>query len=211
MPEQALKAVLSKPVRILGISGSLRQASFNTGLLRYIATNTPSNVEFSIADLRDVPLFNQDIEDSKDESKNPKAVQLLRKQIQASDALIFATSEYNYSMSGVLKNSIDWASRGPNGNSFERKTAAIIGAGGGRGTTRSQMALRQSAVFLDLLLLNKPEIGIQAFTPGVFNFENGDLLDEEWKEKIIAQVEALRDWTYKVKLGECAFEALKGK
>ena len=211
MTEQALKAVLSKPIRILGISGSLRQASFNTGLLRYIQANTPSNIEFSIANLKDIPLFNQDIEDLKDESMNPKAVQILRKQIQESDGLVIATPEYNYSMSGVLKNSIDWASRGPNGNSFARKTATIIGAGGGMGTARSQLALRQSAIFLDLLLLNKPSIEIRAFADGVFNFENGDLLDKEWQQRLIEQVEGLRDYTYKVKLGETAFESLNGK
>ena len=99
MTEQALKTVLSKPIRILGVSGSLRQASFNTGLLRYISLNPPNNIEFSIANLHDIPLFNQDIEDLKDESNNPTAVQIFRKQILESDGIIFANSEYNYGMS----------------------------------------------------------------------------------------------------------------
>ena len=71
--------------------------------------------------------------------------------------------------------------------------------------------MRQSAVFLDLFLLNKPEIQISAFAEGVFNFENGDLLDKKWQQRLIAQVEGLRDYTYKIKLGELAFDTLNFK
>lgn len=209
MTEQALKAVISKPIRVLGIAGSLRQASFNKGLLRYIEANRPSNIEFSIANLQDIPVFSQDIEDIKNESNNPESVQIFRKQVRECDAIVFATAEYNFSMSGVLKNSIDWASRGQFGNAFTGKTATLIGAGGGAGTSRAQYHLRQTAVFLNLNLLNVPEVQIPAFTQGTFNMENGDLLDQIWQERLIKQVERLRDYSYIIKLGETAFDQLK--
>ena len=154
-------------------------------------------------------------------------MQLLRKQIRKSDAIIFASTEYNYSMSGVLKNSIDWASRGPNGNSFMAKTGiqytlyifnissyhiilidigSIIGAAGGNGSARSQHHLRQTAVFLQLNILPKPEIQISAFQDGVFNHTTGDLLDETWQKRLLSQVEVLRDYTYKLKLGQLVYD-----
>ncbi|ETO17363.1 NADPH-dependent FMN reductase, partial [Reticulomyxa filosa] len=83
-----------------GISGSLRKGSANTGLLRFVQKNVPKNVDFEIADLSEIPLYNSDLNDMKDENNDPKAVVAFRKKIRQSDAILFASTEYNYGMSG---------------------------------------------------------------------------------------------------------------
>ena len=94
-------------MHILGISGSLRQASLNTAALRACATLLPEGVTFSLADLSEVPLYNEDLR----VQGLPQSVQRLREQINVADAIVIATPEYNYSFPGVLKNAIDWASQ----------------------------------------------------------------------------------------------------
>ena len=125
-----------------------------------------------MADISQIPPYDEDVR----VKGFPPAVETFRREIAAADALLFATPEYNYSMSGVLKNAIDWASRPPN-QPFAGKPVAMLGASMGMfGTARAQHHLRQVCVFLDMHPLNKPEglIG-QAF--------------------IAAQVAALRDWS----------------
>jgi len=211
MAQELLKAVTKNPVKILGISGSLRKGSVNTGLLRYISANLPKNVDFKIADLSKIPVYNGDINDMKNESNDPESVVAFRKQLRQTDAIIFASAEYNFGMSGVLKNAIDWASRSANGNAFAGKTATVIGAGGGLGTGRAQYGLRQTAVFLDLQFMTKPEVMIRAFEGNACNFETGELLDETWKSRLVTQVEELRDFTYQWKLGKEAFKIINPK
>jgi chromate reductase len=123
-------------------------------------------------------------------------VETLRQQIKAADALLFACPEYNYSMSGVLKNAIDWASRPP-GPPLTRKAVGIMGATMGLwGTTRAQYHLRQCCVFLDLYPINKPEVLIaQAQTK--FN-DKGELTDETTKKMIKEHVENLVAWTHRM-------------
>src|SRR5918997_4364784 len=93
--------------RILGIAGSLRQGSYNRGLLRAAREDAPETIEICEFDLMPIPLFNEDIEAQGD----PTSVQQLKAHIHAADALLISTPEYNYSIPGVLKNAIDWASR----------------------------------------------------------------------------------------------------
>ncbi|NCW86024.1 MAG: NAD(P)H-dependent oxidoreductase [Oxalobacteraceae bacterium] len=121
-------------MHILGISGSLRQASLNTAALRACAALLSEGVSFSLADLSDIPVYNEDLR----VQGLPASVQVLREQISAADAIVIATPEYNYSFPGVLKNAIDWASRPPD-QPFDGKPIAIIGATpGGLGTSRAQ-------------------------------------------------------------------------
>nr|NDG08975.1 NAD(P)H-dependent oxidoreductase [Oxalobacteraceae bacterium] len=110
-------------MHILGISGSLRQASLNTAALQACATLLSEGVSFSLADLSDIPVYNEDLR----VEGLPASVQVLREQISAADAIVIATPEYNYSFPGVLKNAIDWASRPPD-QPFDGKPIAIIGA-----------------------------------------------------------------------------------
>jgi chromate reductase, NAD(P)H dehydrogenase (quinone) len=151
----------AKPISVLGICGSLRKASFNMAALRTAIELRPAGMEVTVADISQIPLYNEDVR----EQGFPPPVETLRRQIKAADALLFACPEYNYSMSGVLKNAIDWASRPPD-QPFAGKPIAIISAAAGMaGGARAQLHLRHSCVFLDMRPLNKPEVLIyQAHT-----------------------------------------------
>jgi chromate reductase, NAD(P)H dehydrogenase (quinone) len=165
-------------MHILGISGSLRQASVNTAALRACATLLPEGVSFSLADLSDIPVYNEDLR----VQGLPASVQVLREQISAADAIVIATPEYNYSFPGVLKNAIDWASRPPD-QPFDGKPIAIIGATpGGLGTSRAQYQLRQVFIYLNGHVLNRPEVMISA-APSKFDTD-GKLIDEPTAENL---------------------------
>ena len=127
-------------MRIIGISGSLRRASFNSGLLRAAAGMLPAGVELSIESISGIPLYNQDDEDARGV---PPRVQELKKAIRESNALILSTPEYNNSIPGVLKNAVDWLTRPAADikSVFGGKPVAIMGASpGGFGTILSQNA-----------------------------------------------------------------------
>jgi len=143
-------------IQILGIVGSLRKDSFNHFALKAAQQLVPDWAVLSLIDLHGIPCFNQD-----GEKKPPLAVVEFRRRILAADAILFATPEYNYSVPGVLKNAIDWASR-PYGESvWLGKPAAVMGASlGGLGTARAQYHLRQILVALDMAVVNQPEVMI---------------------------------------------------
>lgn len=178
-------------LKFLGISGSLRRASANSGLLRAASSRLPAGVSMEIANLADIPFYNADI------AEKPAAVVRVLDQMAAADAFVFACPEYNYSLAPALKNILDWASREPNNALLSGKSAAIMGAGGGMGTSRSQYHLRQVCVFLNLHLLNKPEVFANAFT-SAFDAE-GNLTDAKLTALIGDQMQALAQWTLKIK------------
>jgi chromate reductase len=177
--------------RILGISGSLREGSFNSALLRAGAEQAPEGVKVEIASIDGIPLFNQDVE----KKGIPGIVTELAEAIRAADGLWIATPEYNYSVPGVLKNAIDWVSRVED-QPFKGKPIAIMGASMGRlGTARSQYHLRQVMVFVEALVMNKPEI----FAATAQNiFEDGKLVDETTRELLEKQLEAFVAWIDRV-------------
>jgi len=178
-------------LNFLGIAGSLRRKSANQGLLRAASTRLPAGVEMDLADLTDIPFYNADITDK------PASVVRVLEQIGRADALVLACPEYNYSLAPALKNILDWASREPNNALLAGKPVAILGAGGGMGTSRAQYHLRQVCVYLDLHPLNKPEVFANAFAGG-FNAD-GDLTDERIAGLITEQMQALANWTLKHK------------
>lgn len=182
----------TKEITVLGICGSLRKASYNMAALRAAAELKPPGMTIVVADIAAIPLYNEDVR----AQGFPSPVETLRRQIKEADALLFACPEYNYSMSGVLKNAIDWASRPPD-QPFAGKPAAIMGAGAGMaGTARAQGDLRRSCVFLDIHPINKPEVLIgQAQTK--FDAE-GRLLDEAAKGFIRDMLAALAAWTRQI-------------
>lgn len=143
------------PLKILGISGSLRSGSHNTALLRAAASLAPDSVEIKIYDgLRSIPPYDDDVR----LAGFPEPVEDLREQIRRADALLFATPEYNRSFSGVLKNAIDWASRPPD-QPFSGKPALVIGASVGMlGTAAANYQLRQVLSILNVLVVPGPEI-----------------------------------------------------
>jgi len=178
-------------MNILAICGSLRKKSCNMGLLRYAQTNTPEGSQITIADLSAIPFYNSDI------VEKPAAVTTLLQQMGAADALIFSCPEYNYSIAPALKNALDWASREPENNLLSGKAVALMGAGGGMGTSRAQYHLRQVCVFLNLHPLNKPEVFANAFA-GTFD-SDGNLTDEKIQAGIQTQLSALITWAAQLK------------
>jgi len=182
-------------MKVVGISGSLRKGSFNTAALRAAQGLAPEGMTIEIAEIGDLPLYNDDLR----AAGYPPSAERFRAQLASSDAILFVTPEYNYSVSGVLKNAIDWGSRPPN-QPFEGKPIAMMGASGGLlGTARAQYHLRQMMVFLDAFPLNKPEVMIgQA---GKKFDESGKLIDEPTREFIRKLLESLRDWTNRLKKG----------
>lgn len=125
-------------IRLVGISGSLRQASFNTALLRNAAQLLPDNVALEVRNLHGIPLYDGDVEAAQG---IPAAVTELKEAIAGADGVILATPEYNNGIPGVFKNAIDWASRPPGDidRVFKARVVAIMGASpGGFGTILSQ-------------------------------------------------------------------------
>jgi chromate reductase len=181
------------PIRVVGISGSLRAGSYNSAALRAAVALAPDGMTIETAAIGDLPLYNDDVR----AAGYPAAVQRFRDQLSAADAILFVTPEYNYSIPGVLKNAIDWASRPPS-QPFDNKPVAIMGASGGvLGTARAQYQLRQMLVFLNAFPLNKPEVMIGA-AQSKFD-EAGTLTDEPTKEFIRTLLAALANWTARLK------------
>ena len=179
---------MSNELKILGIAGSLRKGSFNKAALRSAVSLTPRNVTLETFDISSFPLFNQD-----DEKSPPEAVSQFKEAIRASDAILFATPEYNHSVPGVLKNAIDWASRPFGDNAWEGKPVALMSASPGMlGGARAQEHLRQMFVFLNLYPLNRPEV-IIPHVADKFD-SSGNLTDQHTKEKIQELLEALSAW-----------------
>lgn len=156
-------------MKILGISGSLRKASWNTALL-HTAAGLLEGHEFNIAEIGDLPLMNQDLER---DGKFPESVERFRNEILAADAILFATPEYNASIPAPMKNAVDWASR-PS-NTLAGKPAAICGASPGvLGTSRAQYPLRHTLGVLSVQLLAQPEVFIGGAAQ---KFADGKLTD----------------------------------
>jgi chromate reductase len=184
-----------KSISVLGICGSLRKGSFNRAALNTAIELRPPEMTVTVADISQIPLYDEDIR----AQGFPPPVETFRQQIKAADALLFACPEYNYAMSGVLKNAIDWASRPPD-QPFAGKPIAILGAAAGMaGSWRAQANLRQSCVFLDMHPLNKPEVLI-------FQAQNkfdadGKLTDDVARGLIRDLMAALLRWTRQIGAG----------
>jgi chromate reductase len=179
------------PTKILGVCGSLRKQSFNRWALQAAQKLAPADITLDAYDIAGLPLFNQDEE----QNPPPKVVDFKAK-IRAADAILFVTPEYNYSIPGVLKNAIDWASRPPNVPMYG-KPCAMMGAGGRVGTARAQYHLRQVCVFLDLKPINKPEV-IVVNAPAQFDAE-GNIKDEAVKTAIKDLLANLYAWTVRLR------------
>ncbi len=186
---------MSEPVRILGIAGSLRRASYNRAALRAATQLAPEGATIDVFEIDGIPGFGED-----DEKDPPARVVEMKKRIREADAILLVTPEYNYSVPGVLKNAIDWASRPYGDNSWDGKPAAIMGASVGIfGSARAQYHLRQMMVFLNMYPINQPEVMI-AKAADRFN-EEGNLTDETSKKLIRQLLQNLVDWTRRIEQG----------
>ncbi|HJY09859.1 MAG TPA: NAD(P)H-dependent oxidoreductase [Nitrososphaeraceae archaeon] len=184
---------MENELRILGFAGSLRKGSYNRSLLRSAAQLLPSDTTLEIFDLSDIPPFNQDLE-----TNMPAKVKEFKSKIRKSDALLIATPEYNYSVPGVLKNAIDYASRPYGDNPFDDKPVATLSASVGMiGGARAQYHLRQMFVFLNMHPINVPEV-IVTFASDKFDSE-GNLLDDNTKEFLTQLLQNLSNWTRRLR------------
>ena len=146
-------------LKVVGFSGSLRRGSLNSAALRALTTLAPADLAIDIFDLSPIPLYNDDLRTNEG---YPEGVQSFRDALKAVDGVLIATPEYNYSIPGVLKNAIDWASRPPE-QPFDGKPIAILGASpGALGSARAQYHLRQCFIYLNGQVMNRPEVMIGA-------------------------------------------------
>jgi chromate reductase len=183
---------VEKKITILGFAGSLRKDSFNKALMRAAGELVPDGATLEILDLDGIPPFNQDLE-----RQPPQKVREFKQKIRAADAILMATPEYNYSVSGVLKNAIDWASRPYGENSLAGKPVAIMSASIGMlGGARAQYHLRQILHGVNMHPLNYPEVVVAAAQEKIG--ADGKVTDEKTREKIRELLIALVSWTHKM-------------
>lgn len=180
-------------LKVVAIAGSLRRSSFNAGVLRAAQRLAPEGLTIDIADISTIPPYNEDVRIN----GFPPPVEDLRNRIKAADGLLIATPEYNYSVPGVLKNAIDWASRPPE-QPFDGKPIGVLGASiGAHGSAKAQYHLRQMFIYLNGHIMNRPEVMI----PGAgqkFN-EQGDLTDSQTLEFLTAYLNAFKNWVKRIK------------
>jgi len=184
---------MNSKIRVLGFAGSLRKDSYNKMLLNAAVELKPDNVELETFDLEGIPLFNQD-----QEEQPPKRVKEFKEKIKAADAILIVTPEYNYSVPGVLKNAIDWASRPYGDNVFDEKPVAVMSSSEGMlGGARAQYHLRQTLISLNMHPLNRPEVIVSQIDEKID--VDGKVVDEKTRKKIGKVLEALVAWTERVR------------
>lgn len=184
---------MADTIKVLGIAGSLRKESYNKWALKAAQLLAPEPIKIDIFDIAGIPLFNQD-----DERQPSQKLVEFKKAIQAADAILFVTPEYNYSIPGVLKNAIDAASRPYGESAWSGKPVAIMGASVGNiGTARAQYHLRQTFVFLNMYPVNQPEVMIgnasQRFD------QEGNLIDDTTANLIKQLLQNLAELTLKLR------------
>jgi chromate reductase len=184
---------MDKKVSIFGFAGSLRKGSYNKSLLRAALELVPKDAQLEVFDLEGIPPFNQDLE-----NQPPEKVKEFKAKIRAADAILIACPEANYTIPGVLKNAMDWASRPYGDNAFDGKPVAVMGASVGMlGAARAQYHLRQSFVWLNMYPVNAPEVMVP-FAQDKID-ANGRVTDQKTREKIKELLESLVVWTRKLK------------
>lgn len=181
-------------MKVIGISGSLRKGSYNTMALHAAQKLAPAGIEIEIASIADIPLYNDDVR----LAGEPAPVTALKQKLAAADGVLIVTPEFNWSIPGVLKNTLDWMSRPPL-TPFDGKPVAIMGASTGPlGTARVQYHLRQCFVYMNTFTVNKPEVFIN-FAQNKFTPE-GEFTDEAGKKFIVDLLVALQTLANRVKL-----------
>lgn len=185
---------MKQTVKILSFVGSLRKGSYKKAMIRAAVELVPKDAAIKVFDLQEIPPFNQDLE-----GQPPQIVKEFKAEIRKADAILIASPEYNYSIPGVLKNAIDWASRPYGDNALEGKPVAVMSASIGRlGGARAQYHLRQSFVFLDMYPLNRPEVMMPFAADNVD--ADGNVANGDTRKLIRELLEALVDWTRRLKV-----------
>jgi chromate reductase len=178
-------------VKIVVLVGSLRKDSINKRLARAVERLAPENFNFEHVRIDNLPLYNQDFD-----GDYPAECRLLKQQIEAADAVLFVTPEYNRSIPGVLKNAVDIASRPWGTNSFARKPAAVIGASiGATGSALAQQHLRNSLTFVDVTMLAQPEVFIQFKDDSLIDAE-GNITNEGTRKFLQGFIDRYAEWVH---------------
>ncbi|MEX2425034.1 MAG: NAD(P)H-dependent oxidoreductase [Acidimicrobiia bacterium] len=165
---------MDEPLDVLGISGSLRDDSYNRALLEAAARLAGNDIEITLFDIGDLPHFDADVEAEGD----PEPVKAFKQAVRSADALLIATPEYQHGIPGVLKNALDWASRPPSDSPIGGKPTAIMGATvGAFGTARAQQDLREVLIYNDCPMVMTPEVLVADAASKVD--ESGEFTDEE--------------------------------
>lgn len=168
--------------------GSLRRDSINLTLARSIARLAEGHLEFRILELGDLPLYNEDLW-----AEPPESVLRLKQDVEAADAVLFVTPEYNRSFSAVIKNAIDWGTRPWGKNSWKGKPAAVIGASPGAiGAAVGQNALKSLITVCDMALMGQPELYF-SYKSDVFK-DNFEINDEKTRELLSLWANKFSDW-----------------
>ena len=183
----------NKAFRILALAGSLRQGSYNRGLLRAAGELAPDWVKVQFFDIGTLPFFNEDLEAPTD----PEVVRQFKEAISRANAILIATPEYNGAVPGVLANAIDWASR-PTGRSVLRnKPVAVMGAVLGKsGSANAQAALRGVLSRVGAVVVPDPQV-LVPHASKLFD-EQVNLRDEDTREEVRQLVEAVAHWCRRV-------------
>ncbi|MEO1227666.1 MAG: NADPH-dependent FMN reductase [Myxococcota bacterium] len=177
---------MSAPTRLLVIPGSLRRASTHAGLARAAAELAPIDLEVRVVGLREIPFFDADLE-------VPEAVESLKAAITAADGVLLASPEYNYSVSGVLKNAIDWASRPAYASPFFKKKCAVMATSPGPvGGARGLMHLRSVLAGMGADIYPGLEFRI-ALSKQRFD-EEGNLTDDESRQRLAVHLTEIAEW-----------------
>jgi chromate reductase len=189
---------MNDTIKVFGFAGSLRKGSYNKAILRAALELVPDDMELETFDLEGIPPFNQDMD-----RDPPAIVKEFKSRIRAADAILIATPEYNYSIPGVLKNAIDWASRPYEENAFDSKPLGIMGASPGMiGTARAQYDLRRACVFLNMYPLNRPEAMVPHCEDKVD--QSGRVTDGHTRDKIRELLQAVVVWTRRLRVPQYA-------
>ncbi len=171
--------------KILAVSGSLRKGSYNSAALRAAQEVAPAGVTIEIADISDIPMYNDDVRSA----GLPASCQRLRAQMAAADAVLFAVPEYNYAVASPLKNAFDWVSRPPD-QPLNMKAVGLISASGGPlGGVRAQYAMRHMLIATNSFCVNNPQVVIGA-AQTKFD-ENGKFNDQMGRDLIKQLIESL--------------------
>lgn len=187
---------MTEPITVAAFAGSLRRKSHNRGLLRAAVELAPPQMTINVIDLAPLPFYNGELDGP---HRPPEVVEFLS-QLGAADAFLIASPEYNYSVTGVLKNALDWASRQPKPDTppaIQGKPAAIMGAGGRFGTVRAQMHLRYILLHNDVKVLNKPEVMVVRSGDAVDS--EGNITDQTVRNQVEELVHALYKWTIQLR------------
>jgi chromate reductase len=178
-------------VKVVVLVGSLRKDSINKRLARAVERLAPENFNFEHVRIDNLPLYNQDFD-----GDYPAECRRLKQQIEAADAVLFVTPEYNRSIPGVLKNAVDIASRPWGTNSFARKPAAVIGASiGATGSALAQQHLRNSLTFVDVTMLAQPEVFIQFKDDSLIDAE-GNITNEGTRKFLQGFIDRYAEWVH---------------